>query len=266
MPELDGADLYHRAAAGWSAGAELVYQPLAHALVAVSPMPLADRCILDLGAGTGAGSRALQAVGAIPIAVDLALAMLRHDRALRPPAVVADVRRLPFAAGAADGALAPFVLNHVDQPVLVLGEVARGVRPGGVVLASTFSDADRPPVKELVDAVAIQHGWTPPPSYVWLKDHALDLLGSAGRMADAATAAGLVDVTVTEGPVEVGVSSVRDLVAFRLGMAHLSDFLASRSEDDRAALVAEAEAAVAQRHDGSDLAPSVVFLAARVAG
>ncbi len=263
-------DLYREAAEGWASGAELVYLPLAHALVASSPIALAGRRMLDVGAGTGAGSTALLAVGADPVAVDVSIDMLRHDRARRPPALVADVLRLPLADAAVRGALAPFVLNHLDRPVDGpvdgLREVARVVEPGGVVLVSSFSSADRPAVKDLIDGVVVGHGWQPPASYAWIKDHALDLLGSADRMAEVATASGLVDVQVIEGPVAVGVSSAPELVAFRLGMAHVAAYLASLDPDQRYAIVAEAEAVIEAEHDGSDLAPHVVFLAARVAG
>ena len=264
MAELNAADLYQEAAPGWAAGAELVYGPLADALVATSPVPLTGRRILDVGAGTGAGSRSLRAVGARPVAVDLVLEMLRHDRGRRPPAMVGDVLHLPVGDGAVDGVLAPFVLNHVDRPVEALRELARGAGPGGVVLASTFSDTDRPAVKELVDGVVTAHGWTPPPTYVWLKDRTLGLLGSAALMTEAAVDAGLTGIEVFEGAVPVGVSSPADLVAFRLGMAHVADYLARLPAGERAAIVADAEAVVAAQHDGSDLAPAAVFLAARV--
>ena len=263
MAVSDVGSLYGEAAGGWASGAELVYQPLAHALVAASPVALRDRWVLDAGAGTGAGTRALVAARARPVAVDLALAMVRHNRASRPPAIVADVTRLPIRAATFDAAIAPFVLNHLDRPVDALRELCRVVMPGGAVLASTFG-ADRSAVKDHVDDVLAQHGWRAPEAYAWMKDHTVDLLASADRMACAAGAGGLVEVQVTDAAIPVGISSPRDLVKYRFGMAHVASFLASLDPAERAVVAAEAEQAVSAAHDGSDLAPSVVVLAARV--
>jgi predicted RNA methylase len=66
-------DHYSTAAPRWATGAELVYAPIVAELLAMSPQPLAGRAVLDAGAGTGAGSRALAALGAHPIAVDLSV-------------------------------------------------------------------------------------------------------------------------------------------------------------------------------------------------
>jgi SAM-dependent methyltransferase len=258
-------ELYRGAAPGWASGAERVYLPLAHALVAWSPVELRGQLVLDAGSGTGAGSKALTAVGARPIALDLELDMLRHEQAARPAAVVADVERVPVASGALDAVLAPFVLNHVSRPVEVLQELARTVRSGGVLLASTFAEDDRPAIKDLLDEVVTRHGWVPPASYTWMKAQAIPLSSSADRMTAVARRSGLTDVAVTTDRIDVGVSSPADLVAYRFGVAHQAQFWRSLSADERAAIVAEAEEAVAAHHDGSDLAPAVVRLAAVVA-
>lgn len=48
--------------------------------------------------------------------------------------VVADLTRLPFAADSFDAGLSVVTLEHVRDPRLVLGEMARVLRPGGRVL------------------------------------------------------------------------------------------------------------------------------------
>ena len=53
---------YEGAASAWADGAELVYGPLADALLARAPA-LAGRVVLDVGAGTGAVSRRLVTAG-----------------------------------------------------------------------------------------------------------------------------------------------------------------------------------------------------------
>lgn len=258
-------DLYAGGADGWATGAELVYLPLARALVDTSPDSFDDQVVLDAGAGTGAGTRALRAVGARPVAIDFVYEMLARDRANRPPAAVADLLYVPLRSDAVDAAIAPFVLNHLVDPLAALRELARVVRPGGVVLASTFSEKDRPPVKDLIDGVAARHGWSAPASYAWIKEKAMPLLAGRDEMARAASDAGLTDLSVIEEPIDVGVRAPEDLVRYRFGQGHLVGFLAGLSDAERASVFDEAVAAVRASHDGSAMAPTCVFLAARAA-
>ena len=259
-------DLYADREQAWADGAELVYRPLARALVATCPVDPVERSWLDAGAGTGAGSWALRSRGADVVALDLVWSMLNHDRAHRPPGMVGDLHHLPVrtgAVGAVGAVLAPFVLNHVDRPVEVLRGLAGCLEPGGVILASTFSERDRPRVKDLVDEVATAHGWRPPESYRWMRTAAAPLLGSQRAMGDAAEAAGLVEVQVVELAVDTGIDRPADQVAYRFGMPHLSRFLDGLEPAARAAVVEEAVARVAADPDTEVLAPTVVFLSAR---
>lgn len=256
-------DLYADAAEGWASGAELVYSPLAAALVESSPDDLAGALVLDVGAGTGAGSRALLDVGADPIAVDLVHAMLAHDRERRPPAAVADVCALPLPTDAFDAAIAPFVINHLDRPAEGLRELGRVVRPRGAILASTFAEDERFPAKAIIDDVAVLHGWTPSPSYQWLKKHATPLTGRADDVAALAEEAGLADVQAVETAVKLGLSSPESLVRYRFGQAHLSGWLSLLSDSDRAVVHDEAVAAVMAMDGQSTLTVTVVHLAAR---
>jgi SAM-dependent methyltransferase len=263
-PHATVGGLYEDVHLAWSSGAELVYGPMADALVARSPVDLAGRQVLDVGAGTGAGSRALEAVGAEPIALDLAFSMLAHDRANRPPAVVADIYRPPIRVATLSGVLAPFVLNHVDAPADALAALASCTQPGGVVLASTFSEDDRPPVKDLIDAVAARHGCQMSDATRFARERAAPLVGRTDAMAAVARSAGLVDVDVVTAAVDTGVSAPDDLVAYRFALPHIAAFLAGLPPAERDDIVAEAVDEVARHHDGTALAPAVVFLAARV--
>jgi SAM-dependent methyltransferase len=257
--------LYEGLEVAWATGAEPVYGPMADALVARSPIDLTGRLVLDVGAGTGVGSRALREAGARPIAMDLAHSMLAHDRDRRPPAVVGDLFASPFRAGSLGGVLVPFVINHVDEPALAFRSLAGCVEPGGVVLASTFSESDRPPLKDVIDGVVVRHGCVMPEEYLWVRERSAPLTGSAAAMGVVASAAGLTEVVVDERAIDTGVSSPAQLVAYRFALPHVTRFLASLDDDTRAAIVAEAETEVARHHDGSSLAPVVVLLAAKVA-
>ena len=80
------------------------------------------------------------------------------------PAVTADVTALPFRSGVFDVVVAAFVVNHLPDPVAGLTELRRVTRPGGAVLASTFS-ADRAAAKAAVDGVAAAYGFVAPDWY-----------------------------------------------------------------------------------------------------
>src|ERR1700693_860634 len=118
--ELTSAELtaglragYDGAADDWAAGPGPMYAPLARALVAAAPVPLAGRLVLDLGAGVGVAGRAALAAGARRgVAGDLSAAMLRRGDGGRP--VAADAVALPFRDGSFDLVVAAFCLNHLD--------------------------------------------------------------------------------------------------------------------------------------------------------
>ena len=187
---------YEGAATAWADGAELVYGPLARALLARAP-ELDGRLVLDVGAGTGAVSRGLLAAGAHAIAVDASWSMLAHEAPRRPPALVGDISRLPLVDGAVDGAAAAFVLNHVSDPVAALIEMRRVVRPGGFIVASVFSNAYPAAAKPAIDGALAAAGWEPPEWYRFLKT-VDSQLGSAASMRDAANAAGLDQIDVVD--------------------------------------------------------------------
>ncbi len=102
--------------------------------------------VVDVGCGHGDGVRALAlrtAPGGRAIGVDLSEAMIeearRRSAAGSGPSGefhVGDAAALPLADGAADGCRCERVLQHVDDPGAVVREMARVVRPGGVVLAA----------------------------------------------------------------------------------------------------------------------------------
>jgi len=230
---------YTATGAAWQHGPARIYDELAEVLVAASPITLANRVVLDVGAGTGAASRAIARAGGHPVAVDLALGMLAVDRVRRPPATVGDGRHLPVASHTCGAVVAAFSYNHVPDPHLALVEAARVVIPGGAVAASSYAADDDHPVKAAVDAAAAAAGWRPEPWLADLRAGSIPVLATVEGAAAVAERAGLAAHTrVIEVPFPH--LTGQDLVAWRLGMASLAPFVASLPFARRHALEADA--------------------------
>jgi ubiquinone/menaquinone biosynthesis C-methylase UbiE len=90
----------------------------------------------DVGAGTGATGAWLAERGDL-VAVDFEAAALALHRERHPavPVAAADVRSLPFADRSFDALLCVTVLCHrsIPSPRVAVAELARVVRPGGIV-------------------------------------------------------------------------------------------------------------------------------------
>jgi SAM-dependent methyltransferase len=104
--------------------------------------------VLDAGAGRGTLTRLLVGRGYRVAALDAAAAFLSYlrGRAVSDPAstrgsgpavaVRGDVAVLPFATAAFDGVVCGEVLEHVDDDGAAVAELARVLRPGGVLVAT----------------------------------------------------------------------------------------------------------------------------------
>jgi SAM-dependent methyltransferase len=216
-------------------------------MVAASPVPLAGRSIVDLGAGTGATSRALTDAGACPIPVDISWAMLAyHGTSARSIGrVVADAAALPLATAGTDGAVAAFCLSHVEHPAAILMEAARVSRPGSPVLAAVFAaSGSRHRAVDLVADAARRRGWRPDPWYRRVKAELEPAIADRRRLTALATEAGLTDVSIIDVEVDTGVRTPGDLVAWRLGGPGLAVFVAGLALSERQALVEEATEAI----------------------
>jgi SAM-dependent methyltransferase len=232
-------DAYSATGAAWRDGPERVYERLADVLVAAAPIPLAGERVADVGAGTGAATRAIQRAGAHPIQVDLAEGMLGVDRCQRPPAVVADARRLPLASGSCAAVVAAFCLNHLPDPDHALVESARVVRPGGVVLVSAYAEDDTHPARIAVEDAITELGWTADPWIAEMRADSMPVLATPERALAVAARAGL-DATAQEMAVPFPDLSPADLVAWRVGMAQVAPFIASLPEAARRQVEARA--------------------------
>jgi demethylmenaquinone methyltransferase/2-methoxy-6-polyprenyl-1,4-benzoquinol methylase len=109
--------------------------------------------ILDVATGTAGVALALaRRTGAEVVGVDLTEEMLRQGQTRVAAAgesrvwlAVARAERLPFADGAFDALSFTYLLRYVADPAATLRELARVVRPGGVVASLEFA-VPPPPV------------------------------------------------------------------------------------------------------------------------
>ncbi len=117
---------------------------------------LPGRTVIDIGGGCGYFTAALRAAGATCCLVEPDPAELRgishhgvsqHGAARHGPgappggpvvggAVLADGYRLPVRDGGADVCFSSNVLEHVPDPLGLIGEMARVTRPGGIIYLS----------------------------------------------------------------------------------------------------------------------------------
>lgn len=96
--------------------------------------------VLDAGCGTGRALPALRSAvgpGGTVLGVDLTPAMLesavRAGRDGSGMLLLADVARLPVRTGSLDAVFAAGLISHLSQPGPDLRELARVVRPGGLL-------------------------------------------------------------------------------------------------------------------------------------
>lgn len=237
------AAAYSATGSAWERGPARIYDRLAEVVVAALPAAVVGGSALDLGAGTGAATRALQAAGAARVvAVDAAVGMLAHDAGRRPPAVAGDALALPFAVGVFDATVAAFSLNHLADPAAGLREAARVTRPGGALAASAYAYDDDHPVKQAVVAALTARGWTPEPWYRALQVDAAPKLATVAAARAAAEAAGL-DAEVEAARVPFPDLDATALIAWRLGLAQHAPFFDGLSgQADREAVVEDAAA------------------------
>lgn len=115
--------------------------------------PSLDGRWIELGSGTGAGSRLLHERARHYVSVDISEQMLAHAPS-QTPKVRADSSRLPFAADSADVVL---LINMLLFPT----EVDRIVRPGGhVVWVNTLGDQTPIHLPPADVAAALPGDWT----------------------------------------------------------------------------------------------------------
>ncbi len=115
---------------------------------------------LDVGTGIGANLTALPASTA-SFGSDISFSALRRAQPLGT-VTVADGANLPFRSRSFGSALCTEVLEHVDDPSTVLGEIARVLRPGCLLFVTTPNYANLAGVhKWIADRRSGRHDWNP---------------------------------------------------------------------------------------------------------
>jgi 2-polyprenyl-6-hydroxyphenyl methylase/3-demethylubiquinone-9 3-methyltransferase len=119
-------------------GAFAALQWLAAARAAsVPPPPRRGAVLVDLGCGGGLLAPYL--AGYLHVGVDLSLTALRVARSHGAAVVRADVARLPIADETADVVVAGELFEHVSDLPAAVAEVARVLRPAGLLLFDTIN-------------------------------------------------------------------------------------------------------------------------------
>lgn len=114
-------------------------------LVSMAPIAPGVR-VLDLACGTGDITYALADAGARSVGLDITARMVEIARGKRPPAtkpgfLVGDMMALPFADDTFDVVTTGYGIRNVPVIAEAVAEMARVLRPGGVLLSLDF---DRP--------------------------------------------------------------------------------------------------------------------------
>ncbi len=149
------ARAFSRASLHYDATATLQGEVRSELLSRLDFFPLRPQVIVDLGCGTAHGAAALRVRyrRAQVLAIDVAPGMLRAAARSRWPwrryaRVCADALALPLAAQSVDLVYSNLMLQWCDDPALVFAEVLRVLRPGGLLLFSTFGAATLQELRE----------------------------------------------------------------------------------------------------------------------
>jgi 2-polyprenyl-6-hydroxyphenyl methylase / 3-demethylubiquinone-9 3-methyltransferase len=127
----------------------------------IPPAEQAGAVLVDLACGGGIMAPHVRRLGYRHVGVDLNLLGLETARSHGLLPVRGSVLAVPLADGCADVVVAGEILEHVEDDVAVLGECARLLRPGGLLVVDTIA---RNPLATLIVVRILEHipGGAPP--------------------------------------------------------------------------------------------------------
>lgn len=160
--------------------------------------------VLDVAAGTGVSTAELVRSGAMAVASDFSIGMLRAGKKRagrqRLPFVAADALHLPFADSVFDAVTISFGLRNVVDVPAALAEFARVTKPGGRLVVCEFSTPILPGFRQVyLNYLMRALPWVArrvssnPEAYVYLAD-SIRCWPDQRALARTITAAGWQDV------------------------------------------------------------------------
>jgi SAM-dependent methyltransferase len=143
--------------------------------------------VLDVGCGPGTTLELLAAAGHRSVGIDFSPVLAADATAGGTAALAGDAEHLPLREASIDAALIECVLSALPDKERAIGEVARVVRPGGLLLLSDMTlTADLPePLNSTLAWVVCAAGALSPPGYgELLATHGLVVESLEDRSAD----------------------------------------------------------------------------------
>jgi malonyl-CoA O-methyltransferase len=197
---------FSRAASSYNAAATLQHAVEAHLLDSLDYLgERTPQVVLDVGSGTGGAAAAMQRrwPKARVLALDLAMPMLRQKQKQRwrplqrrVQGLCSDARTLPLADGCIDVLFSNLCLQWVDDLPAVFAGFRRVLRPGGLLLVSTFGPRTLHELRDAGERAYVRH-----------------VIGAAERIAqfgDALMASGFRDPVLDR---DIATTRYRDLTA-----------------------------------------------------
>ncbi|HEU5299352.1 MAG TPA: methyltransferase domain-containing protein [bacterium] len=208
---------------------------------------------LDVGCGTGALTEVIlqQAEPRTVTGVDSSKGFLEYARArIGDPRVtfkVGDAQMLPIDGAAVDAAVSGLVLNFVPQPARAAAEMARAVRPEGIIAAYVWDYGEKMQmIRYFWDAAVVLDPEAPK------QDEARFPLCRPEALAGLFTSAGLREVEVRPIDVTTRFRDFQDYwFPFLGGQGPAPSYVAALSEERRTALRERIRARLPVAKDGS---------------
>ena len=200
-----------------------------------------EATVLDVGAGSGAGTRRLvELVGPDRVAaVDPSAPFVEALRDRLPGVDVrqASAESLPFDDGSFDAVLAQLVVNFMSDPQAGVAEMRRVTRPGGAVAACVW---DYPGEMTLLRAFWDAAAALDPEGVAEVDERTRMSFGRRGELETLGRSAGLPDVSHGERVVSAAYAGCDDLwEPFTAGVAPAGAYAASLDDAGRGALRTE---------------------------